>query len=439
MASNPDLPSAPPGSSDSIDTQEELYDFGIVKKAVGTLTSDIVTVLHPELGSVLDQAKGMGLIGQEMYGQYKEGSDSKKVARNFLEIAVAQCSMDHSKLKMFFQIFDVTPSLEIISKKIQQEMRRLEKLALEPKDNAVSVPSDSFTQPQQPCPRQSSTRSSEGSLKSMKSDDFDSAGIQEQSSNSSFKYAAFRNFPNAEENTEEHGILDSASMPVAEPEEVFARGRQVFRNVRDKVQMKIKTTNNTYQQVKEALPQGDSAQMTPNLKEVSEKLALGMQVTGKYYDTYMTITQNKQIEIDELEKKYDREFQELKKKHETKAEEVSKSEQVKEEKDLKSKYSKDAMKFAEDGQLLEDQVTLQSETSSVEILQVKIEYEKKINELSSKLNHEIHSLKDEIASLKDTITELKLREKEKEAEQLRLKLREAETKIKAMEDENILK
>ncbi len=432
MASDSDLPSAPSGRSDSIDKQEELYDFGIVKKAVDTLTGDIVTVLHPELGSVLDQAKGMGLIGQEMYGQYKEGSDSKKVARKFLEVAIGQCSMDHSKLIMFLQIFDVTPSLEIISSKIQGEMRRLEKLAQEPKDSTVSVPSDSFTQPQQLCPRQFSALSSEGSLKI---DYFDTVGVQEQPS---FKYATFRNFPNAEEkNTEEHGILDSTSMPVAEPEEAFARGRQVFRNVRDKVQMKIKTTNNTYQQVKEALPQGDSAQMTPNLKEVSEKLALGMQVTGKYYDTYMTITQNKQIEIDELEKKYDREFQELKKKHETKAEEVSKSEQVKEEKDLKSKYSKDAMKFAEDGQLLEDQVTLQSETSSVEILQVKIEYEKKINELSNKLNHEIHSLKDEIASLKDTITELKLWEKEKEAEQLRLKLREAETKIKAMEDENV--
>ncbi len=211
MASDSDLPSVPSGHSDSIDTQEELYDFGIVKKAVDTLASDIVTILHPEMGSVLDQAKGMGLIGQEMYGQYKEGSDSKKVARKFLEVAVGQCSMDHS---MFLQIFDVTPSLEIISSKIQGEMRRLEKLAQEPKDSTVSVPSDSFTQPQQPCPRQSSARSSECSLKS---DDFDTVGIQEQSNNPSFKYATFRNFPNAEENTEEHGILDSASMPVAEP------------------------------------------------------------------------------------------------------------------------------------------------------------------------------------------------------------------------------
>ena len=375
-----------PGASSDV---SEEYDMVIAKKATETLTSEIVAVLHTEIGAVLDKARGHQLIGPEMYSENINSSDSKQVARKFLEVAMGHCYFDSSKWPKLLSIFEEIPSLDVISVNLKAKMRELAKAPL----HSISVASDTPS--------------------SKDYDRFSSVSSTTSSGMSSFKQDSSQELlthPLQLKNTLKGGSTDEenqvSSSEIQEPHIFLDKGRRSFKTVTAEIET-IKRATRTFEQVKGT----DFSEGPSEVKEASESLQTDMKDSTKY-EVYLALMKKRQKEMDELEEKYDKERQELKRKYETNEESAS---LIKEEEDLKSKYSRDAQQYAEVGQLLEDHVQLQTDKSKVITLQVAIQYEKKINEL----NKEIGSLKDIIASQKDDIAQLRLSMKDQEVQELR--------------------
>jgi len=394
-------------AEDTVDGVIEEWDLLIAKKAVENLTSDIVTVLHAEIGAVLDKARGYQLIGPDMYNQSIENSDPKQVSRKYLAVAMGHCVLDPSKLPKFISIFEEVSSLDDVATSLKSEMKKLS-LPTEAPLHSTSVTSDTPTPDLNSYPFESSR----SSLSSYQHGSFTEAGVSESPCLQRKDVSVVRNLGSLKGSIEEDQISGSGCLHIPEPSMFLEKGRRSLKTVSDSVETTLKKATNTYEQVKESMPLINFSEGPPEVKKVSESLNGEVKDSTKY-EVYLALMKKRQNEMDELEAKYDKERQELKRKFETVASEESAS-LIKEEEDLKSRFSKDAQKYAEVGQLLEDQVQFQTETSKVETLQVAIQYEKKINEL----NKEIGSLKDVIADQKDEIAHLKLSMKDQKLQEL---------------------
>ena len=112
------------GRSASGEENDERRYQTAVMNAITELTSDIVEVAHCEVLTILDKAKGSGLVGVGMYDRYCTGHhDSKEVTRTFLGIASAQLKFDFKgKYESFMKIFNDIPSLDIIATRIVDDV-----------------------------------------------------------------------------------------------------------------------------------------------------------------------------------------------------------------------------------------------------------------------------------------------------------------------------
>ena len=436
--------SSPRLSSKSND--DDTYDFPadpdmkLARKVITALTSDIVGTIQHEISNILDSARGKSLIGDGLYSKLSEKYSNKDLAREFLEAAVCRFTMERSEFDTFLEIFDNTPSLEIVSKKIRRALAE----ASGNQDSNPDASTPSFTISgaggldsalPRGIPYASQRESSSKKNEVVTWNEMAKQDVTEARESGTSTVQTFSTQTEYYEESEPGKNIEASSIEAEDDTATsvqsimpsyYDRAQRMIRTEKDEAELYMQKSAHALRHVKEDLQYADFA----------PKFNSEVQDTGKNYQTYIANVGKKEAELEELKKTYEKGLQKFKAKHKEKLKD--RDEQMEQDKDdLKCKYEKDMEKLMDEIKELKKQANIRD--SSLQTMTITIEYSNKV----AKLKDEISGLKDEISSQKDTISGLmkkvnqsilhdkdrKLDEKDRKLDEKDRKLDEKDRKI----------
>ena len=397
------------------------------------------------LNNILDSARGKSFIGEGLYSkQLSEKYTNKDVAREFLENAVSRFMMGSSEFDAFLEIFDSTPSLEIVSKRIREALAAETSGSKDcDSDVITSFSSSSYTSlvtgggfdsalPQGMAPYPSQQEPSSEKKEVVTGNVMAKLSVTEGHESGTFTvrtFSAQRGYSEESEpgkHVEERSIeavdRTATSVPNIKPYSSYDQVQRMIRSEKDEAKVFVQRSVDALRQVKEDLQDAD---YSPNFS--SE-----VQDTSKNYQKYMVGVEKKEAEIEELRETYEKKLEMLLK---------DKDEQVEQEKeDLRCEYEKNMEKLFDEIKQLKDQTNIRDSNFKMQVMAMTIEYSNKMAKLKDEkleLKDEISKLKDEIFKLKDTNSSLmgelnqsKLDDRDRKIKELEERLQQHETDIK---------
>ena len=406
--SNLNLSTSTRDSTGSLDLSGDA-DMKMAKKVITAFPTDIVAIIQHEISGILDLARSKGLIGEGMYSKYgREKHDPKEVAREFLEAVEGQFMMDSSKFDTLLEIFESTPPLEIISKRIREEIAAEAATSKECDSDVfsshLSMSTSTSTLPaagavfDSPLPQDVAPYTSQ-QVQSSEKIEFVTGNILAQRSNSEAnesgpsnirKFSAQAGYDDISESVKhseggatEERATDHAISPV--PSVVSYSFYQQAETMIKKEKSKAKTF---MQKSADALRQVNAdLDFAPDFN--SE-----VQDTSNNYQKYMIGVEKKEAEMEELKDTYEKKLEKLKAKYKEKIR--NKHEQAErmgnEIEEVKCEYEKSMKKLLEEIKQLKDQGNIRDSNFKIQTMSMTLEYSK-----------EVAKLKDEIMKLTDVI------------------------------------
>ena len=432
--SNPNLSTSTTGSLDLSGDA----DMKMAKKVITALTTDIVAIIQHEISGILDLARSKGLIGEGMYSKYRrEKHDPKEVAREFLEAVEGQFMMDSSKFDTLLEIFESTPPLEIISKRIQEEIAAEAATSKECDSDVFSshqsMSTSTSTLPaagavfDSPLPQDVAPYTSQ-QIQSSEKIEFVTGNILAQRSNPEALESGSSNFrkfstqagyddksesvKHPEGGATEERATDHAISPVPSvvPYSFYQQAETMIKKEKNKAKTFMQKSADALRQVTADLD------FAPDFN--SE-----VQDTSNNYQKYMIGVEKKETEMEELKDTYEKKLEKLKTKYKGKIDEQA--EKMGNEIELKCEYEKSMKKLLEEIKQLKDQGNIRDSNFKIQTMTMTVEYSKEV----AKLKDEIMSQTDVIAKLRDELNQNKLKEKGREIEILKEKLKEREDNL----------
>ena len=421
--SNPNLSTSTTGSLDLSGNA----DMKMAKKVITELTTDIVAIIQHEISGILDLARSKGLIGEGMYSKYRrEKHDPKEVAREFLEAVEGQFMMDSSKFDTLLEIFESTPPLEIISKRIQEEIAAEAATSKECDSDVFSshqsMSTSTSTLPavgavfDSPLTQDVAPYTSQ-QIQSSEKIEFVTGNILAQRSNPEALESGSSNFrkfstqagyddksesvKHPEGGATEERATDHAISPVPSvvPYSFYQQAETMIKKEKNKAKTFMQKSADALRQVTADLD------FAPDFN--SE-----VQDTSNNYQKYMIGVEKKETEMEELKDNYEKKLEKLKAKYKEKIR--NKDEQAEKKgneiEDLKCEYEKSMEKLLEEIKQLKDQGNIRDSNFKIQTMSMTLEYSK------------------EVAKLRDELHQYKLKEKDWEIRILKERLEKTDTK-----------
>ena len=430
--SNPNLSTSTTGSLDLSGDA----DMKMAKKVITALTTDIVAIIQHEISGILDLARSKGLIGEGMYSKYRrEKHDPKEVAREFLEAVEGQFMMDSSKFDALLEIFESTPPLESISKRIREEIAAEAATSKECDSDVfsshLSMSTSTSTLPaagavfDSPLPQDVAPQQIQSSEKI----EFVTGNILAQRSNPEAlesRSSNFRKFSTqagyddksesvkhpeggaTEERATDHAI---SPVPSVVPYSFYQQAEIMIKKEKNKAQTFMQKSADALRQVTADLD------FAPDFN--SE-----VQDTSNNYQKYMIGVEKKEIEMEELKDNYEKKLEELTAKYKEKIRNKDEQAEKKGNKieELKCEYEKSMEKLLEEIKQLQYQGNIRDSNFKIQTMTMTVESSKEVAKLKDEILNQtdvILNQTDVIAKLRDELNQNKLEEKDMEIRRLK--------------------